>query len=501
MLNNSSNFSVRINPLIWKSLLITSLILLILLQSINIPQVTSSSSLELGILDETANIEIEEPFAICHGHGNTLEDAQNLSDIGVQMTRNDIYWAGIEQESGVYDFSRFDTFYSNINVVGVEPLAILDYGNNRLFPDTDGRIIQQEHLPAWIDFVNVTVRRFMDKITYWEIWNEPNLDKFWSGTDEEFFHILNVTMRLIKEINPNLKVLGPGISGHDPEYLDAMINFIGDVDFNEFIDILNFHPYSGSSAEEVRYKSKEVWEIVKNHNFTGEVWITEVGRSTQVSSNDNKEEQPYEHSIQAREIIKAYTTALGENISKIVWYCYGDWWNINWTYGEAAFGIIYREDENAVTWSTKPSGYLYKKLSDKLSHSTYYPNAIVTSGFKFGSVKNDYHYYFKTSYNSSIMILWSQSAPYNVKLSNENIKSAYLHSLFDDMNYTLDIDDLNFELNEWPLFIEIFWDDDLAQNIGLQQKAEFTQIFAFIIGPIIFFIGVIIVIRNKNEMT
>jgi hypothetical protein len=131
----------------------------------------------LSTLDTTNEIEIMEPFAICHGHGTTMNDANNLSKIGVQLTRNDIYWGSVQHEGPEdFDYSYHDVFYNNIVAAGIEPLAILDYGNpNLLGIENANRIVGTEHINLWLDFVDETVRRYMDRITYWEIWNEPNL--------------------------------------------------------------------------------------------------------------------------------------------------------------------------------------------------------------------------------------------------------------------------------------------------------------------------------------
>jgi hypothetical protein len=307
-------------------------------------------------------------------------------------------------------------------------------------------------------------------------------------------------MRFIHAINPDLKILSPGISGHDPDYLDRMISYVGDEAFNEFIDVLAFHPYSGSNAQDVRYKSQLVWEIVKEHNFSGEVWITEVGRSTQASSEENLWELPYNFQIQSRELIKAFATSLAENVSLIVWYCYSDSWAIDITYGEACFGIIYRPSLAATEWEYKPAGYLYRKLSSFLTNSSYLPYALQKQGFTFQSIENDFSYYFKTTKNTTILILWTQNTPYNVNLQGLGIKNATVHSLFDDSNYTLAPDKLNFELNSYPILLEINWESGVEpRNVLCVMYPSWVQMFAFIIGPIVFFVGIVFVLHAQMK--
>ena len=57
-------------------------------------------------------------------------------------------------------------------------------------------------------------------ITYWEIWNEPDLHQndgkispTWSGTREQFFELYHVTATHLKACFPHLKIGGPALAG------------------------------------------------------------------------------------------------------------------------------------------------------------------------------------------------------------------------------------------------------------------------------------------------
>lgn len=52
---------------------------------------------------------------------------------------------------------------------------------------------------------------------FFEVWNEPNLDAFWSGTRSQYFELYRVTSLRIKAIDPALKVGGPATSNYVPD--------------------------------------------------------------------------------------------------------------------------------------------------------------------------------------------------------------------------------------------------------------------------------------------
>lgn len=45
------------------------------------------------------------------------------------------------------------------------------------------------------------------------MWNEPNLDGFWAGTQAEYFKLYDYSVRAIKRVNPKYKVGGPATAG------------------------------------------------------------------------------------------------------------------------------------------------------------------------------------------------------------------------------------------------------------------------------------------------
>jgi beta-xylosidase len=44
---------------------------------------------------------------------------------------------------------------------------------------------------------------------FFEVWNEPNLKAFWTGSQKDYFKLYRVTANAIKRVDPSLKVGGP----------------------------------------------------------------------------------------------------------------------------------------------------------------------------------------------------------------------------------------------------------------------------------------------------
>ncbi len=64
----------------------------------------------------------------------------------------------------------------------------------------------------------------LDEVREWffEVWNEPNLKAFWTGTQKDYFKLYQITARALKRVDPLLKVGGPATAKNAwiPEFLE-----------------------------------------------------------------------------------------------------------------------------------------------------------------------------------------------------------------------------------------------------------------------------------------
>jgi xylan 1,4-beta-xylosidase len=85
-----------------------------------------------------------------------------------------------------------------------------------------------------------------------EVWNEPNLEQFWLGADQEAYHRLyEVTALAIKEVDSSLRVGGPAISPGADEFLDRFASFVVSRDVP--VDFISRHAYTSAPAQHVPF--------------------------------------------------------------------------------------------------------------------------------------------------------------------------------------------------------------------------------------------------------
>jgi xylan 1,4-beta-xylosidase len=122
----------------------------------------------------------------------------------------------------VHDFSRIDTVYDLLLETGLRPCVEIGFMPQDLASDPDktvfayrGFISPPKNWDRWYDLVRALVahllERYGDEVLGWdfEVWNEANLEVFWSGTRDEWMHLYDVTVKAVKDVDTRIPVGGP----------------------------------------------------------------------------------------------------------------------------------------------------------------------------------------------------------------------------------------------------------------------------------------------------
>lgn len=206
--------------------------------------------------------------------GNTVStfnrDLPLLKDAGIQMLR--------------IEFSRDSVANLRELVPTVDSNGIQVLG---LLMRTD----LTDDIDAWGNWIYDTVNEFKPYVHVWEIWNEPNLDKFFSGKDPvKYTSFLKRGYNEAKRADSTCFVLGGSVVFTH----QTALNFLTAIYQNggkDYMDALSYHPYctpyapDDTSSPNPFVKLTDVRTVMANYGDTRPIWITEVGWTT----NDNDE--------------------------------------------------------------------------------------------------------------------------------------------------------------------------------------------------------------------
>jgi len=124
----------------------------------------------------------------------------------------------------VHDFSGVDRVYDHIRSLGLYPVVEISYMPADLASDTSKTVFDYKAIISppkswerWHDLVRDLTQHIVDRygidevVEHWtfEVWNEANLEVFWSGTPEEWMTMYDVTATAVKSVDERLLVGGP----------------------------------------------------------------------------------------------------------------------------------------------------------------------------------------------------------------------------------------------------------------------------------------------------
>jgi xylan 1,4-beta-xylosidase len=119
------------------------------------------------------------------------------------------------------------------------------------------------------DLVAHLVERYgLDEVRRWafEVWNEANLEVFWSGTRDEYLRLYDVSVRAVKSVDAQLIVGGPASAAG--KWVDELLAHCAET--GSPIDFVSTHTY-GNAPLDLR-------PIAARHGFPGlPQWWTEWG--------------------------------------------------------------------------------------------------------------------------------------------------------------------------------------------------------------------------------
>lgn len=236
----------------------------------------------------------------------------NALSLGAGWTRWPLYWDLVEVAPDEWSWGEYDRLVTDDTRYGIDTNAIL-IGRPSFYQDgntitginepvfTDG----SDYLEAgkqinpdnhWAMFVYMAVKRYKPGgdfaqrngwqdgrgVRVWEIWNEPDLEQFWSGSINQYARLLKVAYLAAKLADPQSLVMFGGLLYNTPDnwlsrVLAITINDPYREEFNWYFDAVAIHNYSypWRTGWLVRYAKQSLIA----YELKRPIWVTETGVS------------------------------------------------------------------------------------------------------------------------------------------------------------------------------------------------------------------------------
>ncbi len=182
-----------------------------------------------------------------------------------------------------------------------------------------GSAAEPKNLDDWRNYVRTVATRYKGRIHYYEIWNEPNLENFYTGTPDKMVELAREAYTVLKQVDPTNQVVSPSAVG--PTGLPWLEKYL-ELGGGKYADIIGYHFYVGLRPPEAMLGFiNPVKKLMRQYDVAYKpLWDTEagwLGREGQPRRIDLEREAP-------GYVARAYLINWAAGIQRFFWYAWDD---------------------------------------------------------------------------------------------------------------------------------------------------------------------------------
>lgn len=172
-----------------------------------------------------------------------------------------VRWSKIEQVQGKFDWYALDKFVDQHKAAGRKVIHTL-FGTpswasarpNEVGAYGNGTAAEPSNLAYWDSYCTACATRYAGKIDYYEVWNEPNLVGFYTGTQTLLSQMTRRASQAIKAVDPSAKIISPAVTslqgGSGQTYFATMMAASDGAagNMSTWTDVVGVHLYPNNTA-------------------------------------------------------------------------------------------------------------------------------------------------------------------------------------------------------------------------------------------------------------
>jgi hypothetical protein len=260
---------------------------------------------------------------IHHAGGTTLWPAVPMAEW--RLWDAYVAWPNLEPVRGQWHFETLDKYMAL--AAGHDVGLVLPLGLSPTWasarPDEKsvyrpGFAAEPKDIEDWRIYVGTVVRHCKGKIRAYEIWNEPNLKLFWTGTVDQMLVLTREASRIVRSVDPQALVVSPSpTQERGTEWLSEFLGKGG----GEFVDVIGYHFYVAPQAPEATvHLVLKVKDILARNGAAGKpIWNTETGWFLP---------KPFpSEELAGAYLARAYLVNWAAGVERLYWY---SWDNHGW---------------------------------------------------------------------------------------------------------------------------------------------------------------------------
>ena len=238
-----------------------------------------------------------------------------------------VTWREIEVAPGSYDFSRLDAMVDAAEQHDSDVLLVL--GQTPAFHALDPTAesfygegaSSAPKLSAWTSYVRKIAERYAGRPVVLQVWNEANVDGFWSGTQQEMADLTKAAYDVVQEVQPRPTLVAPAfvtrLTGQRAWIDKFYATSVEGTPVADFVDVVSLQLYP--DAEGTPETSMELLEALRTvlaaHDVQKPIWNTEINYGL-----TGLEVKPASTQQQQSNVVRTYVLNAANGIERVYWY-------------------------------------------------------------------------------------------------------------------------------------------------------------------------------------
>lgn len=247
-------------------------------------------------------------------------------------------WVKVEGEKGRWNFEELD---KNIELAGQHRTpVVLVLGTTPTWASArpkeegynpphapKGSAAEPLRLEDWLNYVRTVATRYKGRVQYYELWNEPNVRRAFSGTIDQLVMLNKEAYKALKAVDRNIMVVSSALAPccDSLDYLDSYLAKGG----GQYADIIGYHFYVAPRPPEAMVPEikKVKWLMAKYGLDNMPLWNTETGwRVINSDKNVGDEQWAGAHlpaEAGAAYVARSYILSWAAGVERLYWYAWG----------------------------------------------------------------------------------------------------------------------------------------------------------------------------------
>lgn len=246
-------------------------------------------------------------------------------------------WVKLEAEKGRWNFIQLDKDIALAESKRVEVMLVL--GTTPTWASMrphekgcctvnapKGNAAEAQDISDWQNYVRTVVMRYKGRVHIYELWNEPNVKRFYSGSITKLVELNEAAYKVIKAADPSATVVSSSLSPccESLSFLDKFFSLEG----GQYADVIGYHFYVAPRAPEAMIDQvKQVHALMKKYGLSKPLWNTETGwRVLNHDKNIASETwagDPLPEALAAAYMARSYVLSWAVGVERLYWYAWG----------------------------------------------------------------------------------------------------------------------------------------------------------------------------------